>query len=221
MQVARQRGKPDTMTDFKFDPRRTALLNIDMQNCFVENSPVAATRGREILPRINKLAEICRKRGALVIHTVHVVRPDGSNTGVMGVIIPAIAAGLINKGNKQAELHPGIMVGKHDIVLEKPRYGAFHGTDLDLILRNRGIDTVIITGICTNVCCETTAREANMRDYKVFFIGDATATFNTPEASADQIQPIVLATLKAAFAQIEDTASMIRKLEEQRSAVAA
>jgi hypothetical protein len=44
------------MTDFKFDPRRTALLNIDMQNCFVENSPVAAPRGREILPRINKLA---------------------------------------------------------------------------------------------------------------------------------------------------------------------
>jgi nicotinamidase-related amidase len=173
------------MTDFKFDPRRTALLNIDMQNCFVENSPVAAPRGREIVPRINKLAEVCRKRGALVIHTLHLVRPDGSNTGVMGVIIPAIAAGLINKGNKQAELHPDIVVGRNDIILEKPRYGAFHGTDLDLILRNRGIDTVIVTGICTNVCCETTAREANMRDYKVFFISDATATFNTPEVSAD------------------------------------
>jgi nicotinamidase-related amidase len=129
--------------------------------------------------------------------------------------------GLINKGNKQAELHAGIVVGKHDIVLEKPRYGAFHGTDLDPILRNRGVDTVIITGICTNVCCETTAREANMRDYKVFFVSDATATFNTPEASADQIQPIVLATLKAAFAQIENTASMIRKLQEQKSAAAA
>ena len=75
------------------------------------------------------------------------------------------------------------MVGKNDILLEKPRFGAFHGTDLDLILRNRGIDTVIITGICTNICCETTAREANMRDYKVFFISDATATFNTPEIS--------------------------------------
>ncbi len=209
------------MTDFRFDPIRAALLNIDMQNCFVENSPVAAPRGREILPRINQLAEICRKRGALVIHTLHVVRPDGSNTGVMGVIIPAIAAGLINKGNKQAELHPGVVVGKHDVLLEKPRYGAFHGTDLDLILRNRGIDTVIITGICTNVCCETTAREANMRDYKVFFISDATATFNTPEASADQIQQVVLATLRAAFAQVENTSAMIRKLKEQRSAAAA
>jgi nicotinamidase-related amidase len=127
------------MTDFKFDPRKTALLNIDIQNCFVENSPVAAPRGREILPRINRLTEVCRKRAALVIHTVHLVRPDGSNTGVMGVIIPAIAAGLINKGNKQAELHSEVVVGKNDIILEKPRYGAFHGTDLDLILRNRSI----------------------------------------------------------------------------------
>src|SRR6516164_10934541 len=113
------------MTDFKFDPRRTALINIDMQNCFVENSPVAAPRGREILPRINKLADVCRKRGALVIHTLHLVRPDGSNTGVMVQIIPAVAAGVINKGSKQAELHPHIVVGTSYILLEKPRFGAF------------------------------------------------------------------------------------------------
>ena len=82
------------MTDFRVVPSKTALINIDMQNCFVEKSPVAAPRGMEILPRINKLAAACRKEGALVIHTVHVVRPDGSNTGVMGEIIPAIAAEL-------------------------------------------------------------------------------------------------------------------------------
>ena len=114
-----------------------------------------------------------------MIHTVHVVRPDGSNTGVMGEIIPAVAAGVLNKGNRQAELHPGIIVGPNDIILEKPRYGAFTSTDLELILRNRGIDPVIITGICTNVCCETTARQANMRDFHVFFLSDATGTFNT------------------------------------------
>jgi ureidoacrylate peracid hydrolase len=208
------------MTDFHVVPSKTALINIDMQNCFVENSPVAAPRGTEILPRINKLANACREQGALVIHTVHVVRPDGSNTGVMGEIIPAIAAGLINRGNPAAELHPGIVVGAGDIILEKPRYGAFTGTDLELILRNKGIDTVII-GICTNVCCETTAREANMRDFHVFFLSDATATFDTPELKADQIQPVVLATMKAAFAQVENTASMIGKLAKQGAARAA
>jgi nicotinamidase-related amidase len=209
------------MTNFNVVPAKTALINIDMQNCFVEKSPLAAPRGPEILPRINQLADACRKAGVLVIHTIHVVRPDGSNTGVMGEIIPAVAAGVINKGNPQAELHPAIVVGPNDIILEKPRYGAFTGTDLEMILRNKGIDTVIITGICTNVCCETTAREANMRDFHVFFISDATATFNTPELSADQIQPVVLATMKAAFAQVEKTASMIGKVSEKASAAQA
>ncbi len=113
------------MVDFRIEPRTTALINVDMQNCFVENSPVAAPRGREILPRINRIAEVCRRKGSLVIHTIHVVRPDGSNLGVMGEIIPAIKAGLINKGNPQAELHRDIQVGTEDIVLEKPRLELF------------------------------------------------------------------------------------------------
>jgi isochorismatase family protein/alpha/beta hydrolase family protein len=76
------------------------------------------------------------------------------------------------------------VVDPRDILLDKPRYGAFHGTDLDLILRARGIDTVIIAGIATNVCCETTAREAVVRDFRVFFLSDGTATFGKGDASA-------------------------------------
>ena len=60
--------------------------------------------------------------------------------------------------------------------LEKPRFGAFHGTDLELILRSRGIDSVIISGIHTTVCVDTTAREADMRDFRVFFLSDGTST---------------------------------------------
>jgi ureidoacrylate peracid hydrolase len=200
------------MPNFSVNPKKTALINVDMQNCFVQDSPVAAPKGREIIPRVNKIAEACRRNGALVIHTVHVVRPDGSTTGVMGEFNAAIKAGLLFKGNPQAELHPDIVVAPSDTVMDKPRYGAFHGTDLDLILRIRGIDTVIVTGICTNVCCETTAREANMRDYQVFFISDATACFDLPGVSADQIQKTVCASLQLAFAQIETTESMVNKL---------
>jgi nicotinamidase-related amidase len=209
------------MTDFLVNPKRTALVNVDMQNCFVQDSPVAAPKGPEIISRVNQIADACRRSGALVIHTVHVVRPDGSTTGVMGEFNAAIKAGLLFKGNPAAELHPGIIVAPDDIVMDKPRYGAFHGTDLDLILRNRGIESVIVTGICTNVCCETTAREANMRDYQVFFISDATACFDLPEVSAEQIQVAVCATLQMAFAQIETTASMIAKLNTGHSVKAA
>jgi nicotinamidase-related amidase len=201
------------MADFEVKLESTALVNVDMQNCFVENSPFAAPRAQEILPRINRLAEVCRRNGALVIHTLHVVRSDGSNIGVMGEIIPAVREGVISKGNPQAELHHGVVVEHDDITLEKPRYGAFHGTDLELILRDRGIDTLIITGIATNVCCETTAREAAVRDFHVFFLSDATATTGIGDLSADEVQRATCATLGKRFAQVLTTGEMLEKIE--------
>jgi nicotinamidase-related amidase len=201
------------MVDFDVTLERTALVNVDMQNCFVESPPFAAPRGREILPLINRLASACRRNGVLVIHTLHVVRPDGSNTGVMGEIIPAVREGAINKGNPQAELHREIVVDRNDVILEKPRYGAFHGTDLELILRSRDIDTVIITGIATNVCCETTAREAAVRDFRVFFLSDATATSDIGDLSYDEVQRATCATLGRRFAQVLTTDEMLAKME--------
>lgn len=209
------------MADFEVNIERTALINVDMQNCFVENSPFAAPRAREILPRINRLADACRRNGALVIHTLHVVRPDGSNIGVMGEIIPVVREGIINKGNPQAELHREIVVERNDIVLEKPRYGAFHGTDLELILRDRGIDTLIITGIATNVCCETTAREAAVRDFHVFFLSDATATSGIEDLSADEVQRATCVTLGKRFAQVLTTDEMLTKIARASRSAAA
>jgi ureidoacrylate peracid hydrolase len=200
------------MPDFAIRPGTTALINVDVQNCFVENSPVAAKNGRDIIPRVNAIADAVRRSGGLVVHTLHVVRPDGSTTGVMGEFNSAIKAGLLFKGRHSAELHPEVHVEPTDVVMDKPRYGAFYGTDLDVILTNRRIDTVIVTGITTNVCCETTAREANMRDLQVFFISDATATFDLPGVTAEEVQKAVCATLAMAFAQVETTADMIGKL---------
>jgi biuret amidohydrolase len=201
------------MVDFDVNLERTALVNVDMQNCFVEEPPFAAPDGLNILPRINRLADVCRRNGVLVIHTLHVVRPDGSNSGVMGEIIPAVREGVINKGNPLAELHPGIVVERNDVILEKPRYGAFHGTDLELILRSRDVDTVIITGIATNVCCETTAREASVRDFRVFFLSDATATSAIEDLSSDEVQRATCATLGKRFAQVLTTDEMLTKIE--------
>ncbi len=64
-----------------------------------------------------------------------------------------------------------------EVIVSKHRFGAFEGTDLDLILRSHGIRTVIITGVATNVCCETTARQAFLKDYYVVFSSDCNATF--------------------------------------------
>lgn len=208
------------MVDFPVYPAKTALIDVDMQNCFVEDHPIAAPEGREVLERINRLAAVCRDHGITVIHTLHVVRPDGSNIGVMGEVIPAVKDGVIDEGSKTAALHDALEVDRSDILLNKPRFGSFHGTDLELILRSKGIDTIIVTGIATNVCCETTAREANVRDFRVFFLSDGTATRGVGGVSAQDIQRVTCATLDYAFAQVLTVEEMIAKIEAGRQAAA-
>jgi len=187
---------------FPVIPQKMALLSVDMQSCFVEKSPIAAPGGFAVLERINRLTQVCRDNGITVIHTSHVLREDGSNIGLLGELGPHITDGMINRGAESAALHPGLHLVESDILLDKPRFGSFHGTDLELILRTRGIDSIIIGGIATNICCETTAREAHARDFRVFFVSDGTATFGIGDLSADDLQRASCATLGLAFAQV-------------------
>jgi nicotinamidase-related amidase len=202
------------MVDFLVDPRKLALVNVDLQNVFVEGTPVSPADGLEVVARVNKLAAACREAGVLVIHTAHVTRPDGSNVGVMGELIPPTREGMIAKGSFPAAFHKDLKIDPTDIVLEKPRYGAFHGTDLELILRSRGIDSVIITGIHTNVCAETTAREAAVRDFRVFFLSDGTSTVNINGVSRDVLVRTTCAVLGLAFAQVLTVDEMIDKIKQ-------
>ena len=119
------------------------------------------------------------------------------------------------EGSSTAELQPDLDVQSTDIILDKPRYGAFTGTDLDNILRGNGIDSIIISGICTNICCETTAREAGMRDYRVFFMEDGTETFPIGDLTSDQIRTVVNATIGAAFANVLPVRKMISRLNRE------
>jgi nicotinamidase-related amidase len=201
------------LVNFEVVPERTALVNVDMQNCFVEGSPIAAPDGLAVLERINRVAAACRRAGILVIHTSNVFRADGSNLGVLAEFDPIVKTGILNKGSAAAALHQNLVVDIRDILLDKPRFGAFHGTDLELILRSRGIDTLVITGIATNVCCETTAREAAVRDFRVLFLSDGTATFSIGDLSAAALQKATCATLGRVFAQVLTVDEIIAKIE--------
>lgn len=206
------------MAVFDLIPSRTALVNVDMQNAFVEGTPLAAPNGPALIPIVNKLARACREAGMMVIHTLHVTRPDGSNHGTMGELIEPVRAGYINEGTETAKLHPGVEVGKGDILLNKPRYGSFTGTDLDQILRSHGVDSIIVTGICTNICCETTAREAGMKDYHVFFPSDGTETFPAGGLTVEDIKKATLATLGTAFARILTVDAIIDLIKKNQVA---
>ena len=185
------------------------MMNVDLQNHFVENAP----HGFTVLERVNRLAAACRRAGILVVHTAHVLRRDGSNTGVLGELVPSVPEeGFLYEGSRTAALHDNLVIEPGDVVLHKPRFGAFHGTDLELILRGRGIDTIIVSGISTDVCCDTTAREANARDFRVLFISDATAV-NTEDADeAERQRQATLGVIDGLFGQVVTMGQLLAKI---------
>jgi ureidoacrylate peracid hydrolase len=209
------------MVDFQIEAARTALIVVDMQNVFVEGYPFSAPDGPQVLDRLNRLAGVCHEVGIQVIYTAHVVRPDHTNMGILADILPPVRAGVIDNGSVSGDLHAGVQLREGDISLEKPRYGAFHGTDLELMLRHRGIDTLIIGGIATNVCCETTAREATVRDFKVLFLSDGTATFGLPDMgfgaiSGQDVQRVTCSVIGFFFGQVLTVNQAIEKIRTQQ-----
>jgi nicotinamidase-related amidase len=212
--LCRTYGETLPMVEFDVAPERTALLNIDMQNYFID----LAADGHMTLERVNHLTHVCRDAGILVIHTRHVLRPDGSNVGLLGEFVPPIRDGALDEGSASAALHDNLVVDPRDALVTKPRFGAFYGTDLDVILRSRGIDSIIISGIATNVCCDTTAREANARDIRVFFLSDGTTTAGRGGDPAEA-QQRTLELVGALFAEVLTVEEMVTKINKAVQAV--
>jgi ureidoacrylate peracid hydrolase len=206
------------MIDWSVIPARTALINIDLQNVFVEGYDISTPEGPAVVDRLNALSTVAREAGVTVIHTAQEARADGANRGYASDVVAAylegrnMVRGSNLSGSHPVQFSPRLKIEKGDILLVKPRYGAFTATDLDLILRRRGIDTVIIGGIATNVCCDTTAREAATREYRVFFLSDGTANRALGNLSADTVKAVTLETLRFCFAQVLTVAEMADKI---------
>ena len=211
------------MVYFAVDPGSTALVIVDMQSCFVAGSPIAAPLGTQVAARLNRLAAACRQAGITVIWTRHVTRPDGSNTGLLGELIPPVADGIISDGATPAAMHSLMDVRPGDVMVGKPRFGSFYGTDLEVILRSRGIDTLILGGINTNVCVDTTAREAAVREFRVLFLSDGTANFDLPDgglgpAGAAELQRTACAVMAFGFAEVVTVDQVLSRIPVSASA---
>lgn len=180
-----------------------------MQRRFVERAEL----GLQTLAMVNHLTAAARAVQVPVIHTRHVLRPDGSNMGLLRGI-PPIKEGALNEGASSAELHDDLVVDERDLIVNKPRFGAFHGTDLELILRAGGLDTIIITGISTPICCDTTAREAHARDIRAFMVSDATATTGPHAAGA---QSFTLDMIDGMFANVVTAEEVLTMLDRPAS----
>lgn len=145
--------------------KHSALLIIDMQNYF---EGIADS----ILTNLSKTIEACRKANVPVLYTQHGYENPDRDSGMLGQWWddPIIV------GTKNWEFIPQVAPHEDEKVIAKMRYSAFYKTDLEQYLMSIGIKNVIIGGVMTNLCCETTARDAFVRDFRVFFLVDGTAS---------------------------------------------
>jgi ureidoacrylate peracid hydrolase len=173
----------------RLDPDRTALLVIDMQATFcMPGAPAEVPSSRSIVAPINKLAKGLRERGVTVIWVVH------ANTSAAGrsdwtLFFDHVVSDQVRERTMES-LSPGrqqlwhaLHLESSDLTVIKNRYSALiaGSSSLERVLRSRGLDTVLIAGTKTNVCCESTARDAMMLDFRVVMVADCCAALSDEE----------------------------------------
>lgn len=176
----------------QFDPASTALIVIDMQRDFIEEGGFGASLGNDvaplqaIVPTTAKLLAAARAAGLAIIHTRECHAPDLSdcppakrNRGAPRLRIgdPGPMGRILIAGEPGAGIVPALAPLDEEIVIDKPGKGAFYGTPLTQILGDKGIRTLIFAGVTTEVCVQTTMREANDRGYDCLLAEDATESY--------------------------------------------
>jgi ureidoacrylate peracid hydrolase len=188
--VLRRQGR--LLSHETLDAGRTALVVVDMQNYFVaEGFAGEVPLSRAIVPNINRMAKALRSAGGTVLwiqttsigalktwanHHKHMLTPQRGERRLTE----------LDESHDGFKIYPKLEVLPGDLRVKKLKYSAFIGgsSDIDAQLRSRGVETVLITGTATNVCCESTARDAMMLDYRVVMLSDGNATLTDEEHAA-------------------------------------
>ena len=211
--VVARRGSEHIFADL--DPKRTALVVIDLQNAFMDDEVGHAVcpAARDVVPAVNRLAGALRATGGAVFWVKNTFDETClTEWSVMqDISTPAMRArraAAMSEGTKGHDLWPALDVRPEDEILKKNRFSAFlpGASDLPERLRARGFDTVLITGTVTNVCCESSARDAMMTNFKTVMVSDANAAMTMEEHNAS------LVAFYAIFGDVMDTEFVIRRL---------
>jgi nicotinamidase-related amidase len=189
---------------FSFDPRRTALVMIDMQRDFIEPGGFGAALGNDVsqlapvVPAAVELVAWARRAGLAIVHTKECHRPDLSDCPPAKRLRggPSLRIGddgpmgrILVDGEPGADFVPQLAPQPGDIVIAKPGKGAFYATGLGEALAQRRITHLIFGGVTTEVCVQTTMREANDRGYECLLVEEATGSY-FPEFKQQAIEMI-------------------------------
>jgi len=203
---------------------RTAHIIVDLQNGFMAPGQVAEiATAREIVPNVNRISDAVRQAGGLVVYIQNTIDETTIRTWSTyfdHFCSPERRARMIAAFTPGADGHalwPDLEVLPQDLKVQKHRFGAFvpGASNLHAILQERGIDTLIVTGTASQVCCESTARDAMMLNYKVFFIADGNATYNDDEHNA------TLSAMAHTFCDVVDAATIVGLIQTASAAAKA
>jgi isochorismate hydrolase len=196
--------KPYNLHKMKPKLPSTALLVIDMQNFFLNpKSKTFTPGGLAIIPNIAKLIKTFRQNNLPVIYTTHVHKSPEMDGGIMAWWWQ----GMIIENTDDAEINKALTPRPEEKVIYKHRYSGFYNTDLEITLRCLKITDLVICGVMSNLCCETTTRDAFMRDFRVFFLLDATGTTD------EELHLATLKNIAFGFAYVTNTEEVLRKLK--------
>lgn len=192
----------------KLDPAKSALLVVDMQEFFLDpSSPTFTCGAAAILPSVRRLLKAFRDAGRPVIFTRHVHHQDDLDSGIMAWWWE----GKCVEGSPESEIHPSIAPRPNEKIVYKHRYSAFYNTDLETVLRCLKVEDLVIAGVMTNMCCESTARDAYYRDYRVFFPADGTGTIN------EEMHLASLLNLSYGFALVTTSDAVVAAMKPSRT----
>ena len=210
--------------EFEFQPASCALVIIDMQRDFVEPGGFGEALGNDVsllrkaIAPTRKVLDAARKKGMLVVHTREGHRPDLSDLPLSKKLRGRLKAGIgdpgpmgriLVRGEHGHDIVDALKPAPGEPVVDKPGKGAFYATDLDSMLRNRAIRQLVVCGVTTEVCVNTSVREANDRGYRCIVLEDCCASY------FPQFHEIGIAMIQAQggiFGWVSDSRAAVRAI---------
>lgn len=201
------------------DPAKTALVVVDMQNAFCKPGMILEVpKARDIVKNINVLADATREAGGQVVWIQMSIPTRESWPVFLGNIVPTDAAmdrvlASLKPGGEGHQIWPELTVDPRDWIVRKNRFSAFlpGACDLSDRLKEANIDSVLIAGTLTNVCCESSARDAAMQDFKVVMVDDANA------CHTDDAHIATLSTIIQSFGDVRSTRDLVDMMAAART----